>query len=78
MPQTTPTRRKKTAVRRSDAAFDQREPRLPHERDESSDSQGGVSRDAGRQAAADLAAGRTDTDRKPVLDATYERQKKPG
>jgi len=48
-----------------------REPRLPHERDESSDSQAPANADAervGRQAADDLERGLVDTDRGPVMD----------
>jgi hypothetical protein len=67
-----PSRRQKTATRRAEA----HEPRLPHERDESADSQHtGEPRQVIRQAAADLAAGRVDTDRGPVTDQVYRRQK---
>jgi hypothetical protein len=48
-----------------------REPRLPHERDQSSEPQGPVNEDArnvGEQAARDLKRGLVDTDRGPVLD----------
>lgn len=54
-----------------------REPRLPHERDESSDSQTeppAEVREVGRQAAQDLQRGLVDTDRGPVLDRLYARQ----
>jgi hypothetical protein len=51
-------------------------PRLPHERDESSDSQhNGEPRPLMRKAHDDIAAGRVDTDRGPPMDAAYQRQK---
>ncbi len=51
-------------------------PRLPHERDESADSQPAGSASAtrkGRQAHDDLERGRLDTDKGPVMDRTYDR-----
>jgi hypothetical protein len=64
---------KQTTARRGEA----REPRLPHERDESADSQRTQApRPSMRRAAADIAAGRTDTDSGPVLDQTYQRLKR--
>jgi hypothetical protein len=51
-------------------------PRLPHEHDESSDSQ--VHEEAPplmRQAHEDLEAGRVDTDRGPPSNVAYQRQK---
>lgn len=60
----------------------QRQPRLPHERDESSDSQtaapGEGSGQAGRQAYEDLQRGMVDTDRGPLLDRLYRRLFKRG
>ena len=53
------------------------EPRLPHERDESADDQGAPPGDLGRQAQNDVNNGQQDTDRGPVLDQTYRRQKRP-
>ncbi len=51
-------------------------PRLPHERDESSDSQdAGQERPLIRKAHDDLAQGRTDTDRGTPMHDTYQRQK---
>jgi hypothetical protein len=45
------------------------EPRLPHERDESADSQQKATPDSlGRKALDDVEAGRVDTDRGPVLE----------
>jgi hypothetical protein len=55
------------------------QPRLPHERDESSDSQNtGDVRGVMQQAHDDVRAGQKDTDRGPVLDRTYQRQKAGG
>jgi len=46
-----------------------REPRLPHDRDESADSQQQAVPDTkGRKAHDDVEAGRVDTDRGPVLE----------
>lgn len=48
-----------------------REPRLPHERDQSSEPQAPVNEDArkvGEQAARDLDRGLVDTDRGPVVE----------
>ena len=60
-----------------------RVPRAPHERDESAASQAPASADAraqGRRGHADAALGQPDTDKGPVLDATYQklRQGTPG
>lgn len=58
----------------------QRTPRMPHERDESVDSQESHEPSARRMGAIahdDLAEGQVDTDKGPVLDAVYERQQKP-
>ena len=49
-------------------------PRLPHEHDQSSDSQqsqGGVPPAVGRQALDDIERGVVDTDRGPVTDRVY-------
>ena len=48
-------------------------PRLPHETDESSDSQQTAPRPSMRQAHDDLEHGRVDTDRGEVMDETYRR-----
>jgi hypothetical protein len=56
-------------------------PRLPHERDESADSQATVpapAADVGAQAHEDLARGLEDTGRGPVMDEVYRRRVKPG
>lgn len=59
------------------AAIDgKRAPRLPHERDESSDSASGPPRDVVRQAGEDIENGLVDTDRGPVTDAVYRKSLK--
>jgi hypothetical protein len=50
-------------------------PRLPHERDESSDSGRSAPREIIRRAQGDIEAGRVDTDRGPPADAAYQKQK---
>ncbi len=55
-------------------------PRLPHEHDQSTDSQQYTSDEppkVGQQAHKDLKRGLVDTDRAPVTDALYEDVKKP-
>lgn len=47
--------------------------RLPHERDESSDSQQTAPREVMKRAHDDVVHGRQDTDRGPVADETYHR-----
>jgi hypothetical protein len=54
----------------------QPEPRLPHEHDESSDSQTGGVRPIIQQAHDDIQAGRVDTDRGAPMDEAYQEQKK--
>jgi hypothetical protein len=54
----------------------QRAPKLPHERDESTDDMAGGPRKLIKQAHDDLRRGLTDTDRGPVSDATYRKLKK--
>lgn len=56
-------------------------PRLPHERDESVDegtAQEPSGQRVGQAAHDDVAQGRVDTDRGPVLERTYEKVKRPG
>ena len=53
----------------------QRAPRLPHEHDESSDSQSNGVRPVIRQAHDDLASGKVDTDRGTPAGEAYQRQK---
>ena len=50
-------------------------PRLPHERDESSDSQTSGVRPVIKQAHDDVASGKVDTDRNVPMQQAYERQK---
>jgi hypothetical protein len=50
------------------------EPQLPHERDEST-SKDTRPRPRIEQAHRDVSKGLVDTDRGPVMDATYKRQK---
>jgi hypothetical protein len=56
-------------------------PRLPHERDQSSDSQqnleGTGAQRVGRQALEDVERGVVDTDRGPVTDRVYNDKLKP-
>lgn len=86
-PAPTDSRRQTPGVGRTERAREGAvEPRLPHERDESADSQndeGPGSREAsaeriGEQAFEDLRAGRQDTGRLPVTGQVYEELKKPG
>ncbi|MEO7939827.1 MAG: hypothetical protein ABIR55_14470 [Burkholderiaceae bacterium] len=51
----------------------QREPRLPHERDESSDSQEHNHDERGEQAARDVSKGLQDTGRAPVVEELARR-----
>lgn len=50
-------------------------PRMPHERDESSDSQDSAPRRIIEQARRDIVSGQKDTDKGPPLDETYRRLK---
>lgn len=50
-------------------------PRLPHERDESADSQVSPPRKVMRQAAIDIKRGLKDTDRAAEVNATYKKLK---
>jgi hypothetical protein len=67
-----PLRRSPPPAVTSASRSNRREPRLPHERDESStDPQAPINQDAqavGRQAARDLDRGLVDTDRGPVFE----------
>jgi len=79
-PDNTP-RRGLTGQRRDQLGTEgeRREPRLPHERDESSDSQNtGDVRGVMQQAHDDLREGQQDTDRGPPLDRAYQHQKAGG
>jgi len=48
-------------------------PRLPHERDESSDSGAGAPSELARRAHADAVSGKTATDKGEATDAVYRR-----
>ena len=52
-------------------------PRLPHEHDESSDSQTSPPRAVIQQAHKDLERGLVDTDRGPLMDTLYEEKVRP-
>ncbi len=52
-----------------------RVPKLPHERDESTDAMAGAPRKRIKQAHDDLRRGLTDTDRGPAVDTTYRKLK---
>jgi hypothetical protein len=49
-------------------------PRMPHERDESADSQGSPPREVIQQAHRDVSRGVTDTDKGPPMDDAYKKQ----
>lgn len=51
-------------------------PKLPHERDESASHTASPPRKRIKSAHDDVARGAVDTDRGPVTDATYQKQKK--
>ncbi|MEJ8849367.1 hypothetical protein [Variovorax rhizosphaerae] len=54
-------------------------PKLPHEHDQSSDSQqnqDGSAPEIGRQALEDIESGKVDTDRGPVTDKVYNEKVK--
>ena len=60
------------------ARDDRSVPRLPHERDESADSQQDTGNDIerrGQQAHDDLEAGREDTDLRPVIERVSRRMR---
>jgi len=56
---------------------DESAPRLPHERDESSDSQHSEPRPDMKQAHDDVASGKVDTDRGTPSNEAYQKQKRP-
>lgn len=70
---TIPRRQENGEPGQGDRDADTSTPRLPHERDESSDSQTGPRRDVIEHARRDLESGRQDTGRGPVTDQLYER-----
>ncbi|MEP6826207.1 MAG: hypothetical protein ABI919_15485 [Ramlibacter sp.] len=63
----------------NESPVQQAAPRLPHERDESADSQPSQETSGqriGSQAHADISQGQRDTGKKPAMDAAYEKQKR--
>ena len=82
-PGTEPQEREPTRARTGDTTMNQahhRQPRLPHERDESADSQDLQQPDQHQkmqQAHDDIEQGLVDTDRGPVLDKVYREKVKP-
>ena len=69
-----PSRRGETVTTQGETQ--ERVPRMPHERDESADSQAASepsARRMGEAAQEDLERGRVDTDKGPVLDETYDK-----
>ncbi len=72
-------RKKRTPGGRDTVSVEQaagQAPKLPHERDESTDAMQGGPRERMRQAHDDLAAGRSDTSRGEVSDSTYRKLRK--
>lgn len=68
----------KTVPAQGETTAPQEVPRLPHEHDESSDSQAGADASqqrVGRQAHRDVQQGLVDTDRAPVMDKAYGKVK---
>ena len=79
MASSSPPRGKTTQRRGQQAGPGERaEPRLPHEHDESSDSQAQGERGVIHQAKEDLDRGLVDTGRGPEADRAYEQQKGSG
>lgn len=70
---TIPRRQENGEPGQGDRDADTSTPRLPHERDESSDSQTGPRRDVIEQARRDMEGGQQDTGRGPVTDSLYKR-----
>ncbi|WP_298934337.1 hypothetical protein [uncultured Ramlibacter sp.] len=73
------TRPGNTVAAQGETQAPKRVPRLPHERDESADSQpqGEASgRQMGKMAHTDLAQGRVDTDKGPPMGAAYDKLKR--
>ena len=65
-----------TVSQQGQTEMQKRVPRMPHERDESVDSQPRAEPSAervGDAAASDIDSGRVDTDKGPVMDRTYDR-----
>ena len=65
-----------TRVQKQESTPGDSSPRLPHERDESADSQSDrapVDQEIADKAHADAASSRVDTDKGPVLDQVYDK-----
>lgn len=79
-PETRPHARKSQGdTRGPPGPAQEQRPRMPHERDESVDSQEAgepSGQRMGKMAHDDLARGLVDTDKGPVLDETYEKLRK--
>jgi hypothetical protein len=56
-----------------DASTDEGVPRMPHERDESSDEQGSEPREIIQQAHDDAVSGKADTSRSEATEETYRK-----
>lgn len=70
-----PSRRRKGNTVPVQGETQERAPRMPHERDESADSQAASepsARRVGKIAHDDVERGLVDTDKGPVLDQTYD------
>ena len=73
-PDSTPGRRGNTVPAQHETQ--QRTPRMPHERDESADSQAAgepSGERVGKAALHDLEQGQVDTDKGPAMDAAYDK-----
>lgn len=79
-PQTRPeARAPQPETRRAQGPVQQPQPRMPHERDESADSQEAgepSGKRMGQIAHDDLERGLVDTDKGPVIDEAYEKTRK--
>ena len=79
MRKATKSERVRTQSARKGAA-QEHEPRMPHEHDQSADSQGNArgqgQQEVGKQAHTDIERGLVDTDRAPEVDRLYRRHLK--
>lgn len=75
---TIPRRQENGEPPHGDRDADTSTPRLPHERDESADTQGGPRRDVIEHARRDMEQGRQDTSRAQETDAVYNRTLRSG
>lgn len=60
----------------ADKGMEGETPRMPHERDESADSQHSQTREVMKQAHQDVSRGMPDTDKGPPMDDAYQKQVK--